>query len=109
MLSSFQWKSLSNEEQAKYYQQANGEKRLHAQCHPDWTPGNNYGVKRKKDRSMAAKLDAKLAKASTSGEVTQPAKKLCAASVSTAVVEAPPTNIGVMEAFRTSSVLKAFH
>jgi len=37
-----QWKSLSNEEQAKYYEQADGEKRLHAQRHPDWTSCNNY-------------------------------------------------------------------
>ncbi|TNN89335.1 Transcription factor 7 [Liparis tanakae] len=77
------WKSQSNEEQAKYYQQADGGKRLHAQCHHDWTPSNNYGVKRKRDRSMAAKLS----EASTSGEVTRPAKKLYAASVSTGVVK----------------------
>jgi len=37
-----QWKSLSEDEQAKYYQQADVQKRLHAQCHPDWTSGNNY-------------------------------------------------------------------
>ncbi|XP_056265567.1 transcription factor 7-like 2 [Pseudoliparis swirei] len=66
------WKSLSNEEQAKYYKQADGEKRLHAQRHPGWTSCNNYGVKRKRDRSTAGKLSAKLAKvctaASASGE-----------------------------------------
>ncbi|TNN37406.1 Transcription factor 7-like 1 [Liparis tanakae] len=53
------WKSLSEDEQAKYYRQADVQKRLHAQCHPDWTPGNNYGVKRKRDRSRAAGLSAK--------------------------------------------------
>ncbi|TNN76446.1 Transcription factor 7 [Liparis tanakae] len=83
-----QWKSLSIEEQAKYYGQADAEKRLHAQCHPEWTSGNNYGVKKKRDRSKAGKLAAEL-----SEDVTQPAKKQRAASVCTQVVAPPPQNV----------------
>ncbi|XP_068599683.1 lymphoid enhancer-binding factor 1-like [Brachionichthys hirsutus] len=37
-----QWKSLSLEEQKKYYAQADGEKLLHQQQHPEWTGKNNY-------------------------------------------------------------------
>ncbi|KAM7367952.1 hypothetical protein PAMP_014214 [Pampus punctatissimus] len=36
------WKSLSEEEQAKYFDQANKERRSHAQRHPDWSSINNY-------------------------------------------------------------------
>ncbi|XP_070820044.1 interleukin-6 receptor subunit beta [Chaetodon trifascialis] len=36
------WKSLSMEEQAKYYRQAESEQLLHAQRHPEWTSGENY-------------------------------------------------------------------
>jgi len=39
------WMSMSAEEQSKYFIQANIERRLHAQRHPDWTPN---GIKRKR-------------------------------------------------------------
>ncbi len=37
-----QWRSLTQEQQAKYYEQADEEKRLHKQTYPDWTPQDNY-------------------------------------------------------------------
>ncbi|XP_061914319.1 transcription factor 7-like 1-B isoform X2 [Entelurus aequoreus] len=42
------WKSLSEPEQEKYYQQADVEKRLHSQMHPNWSCTDNYGRKRRK-------------------------------------------------------------
>ncbi|XP_077586009.1 protein capicua homolog [Stigmatopora nigra] len=45
------WKSLSEKEQEKYYQLADAEKRLHTQLHPNWSCTDNYGRKRRKQRS----------------------------------------------------------
>ncbi|XP_030614781.1 transcription factor 7-like 1-A [Archocentrus centrarchus] len=45
------WKSLSWDQQAKYYQQADQEKRLHAQKYPNWSTKHNYGKKRKGSHS----------------------------------------------------------
>ncbi|KAE8280034.1 Transcription factor 7-like 1-A HMG box transcription factor 3-A [Larimichthys crocea] len=44
------WKSLTVEEKDKYYKQAQKEKELHAQQHPEWTNKNNYGKKKKRVR-----------------------------------------------------------
>ncbi|XP_061546400.1 transcription factor 7-like 1-C isoform X1 [Phycodurus eques] len=48
------WKSLSEKEQEKYYQLADAEKRLHTQLHPNWSCTDNYGRKRRKQRSRVA-------------------------------------------------------
>ncbi|XP_051260367.1 transcription factor 7-like 1-C [Dicentrarchus labrax] len=48
------WKSLSEEEQAKYYKEANKERLLHSQQHPDWSPSYNYDKKRVRKRSKAS-------------------------------------------------------
>ncbi|XP_051943046.1 transcription factor 7-like 1, partial [Hippocampus zosterae] len=45
------WKSLPKKLQAKYYQQAEEHKILHSLQHPDWSCTENYGKKRKRDRS----------------------------------------------------------
>ncbi|KAL7401764.1 hypothetical protein ABVT39_004397 [Epinephelus coioides] len=42
------WKSLTKEEQAKYFRQAETERVLHAQRHPEWSPSDNFGKKRKR-------------------------------------------------------------
>ncbi|KAG8013999.1 Coiled-coil domain-containing protein 39 [Nibea albiflora] len=42
------WKSLTKEEQAKYYEQAQNLKELHVQQHPEWSNKNNYGKKKKR-------------------------------------------------------------
>ncbi|XP_040920968.1 uncharacterized protein LOC121200007 [Toxotes jaculatrix] len=47
------WNSLSKEEQAKYYVEAEKERRLHAQQFPEWSSRDNYGRKRKRQRSRA--------------------------------------------------------
>ncbi|XP_030262102.1 transcription factor 7-like 1-B [Sparus aurata] len=39
------WKSLSAEERAVYYQQAQREKELHAQQHPGWSVRQNYHLR----------------------------------------------------------------
>ncbi|XP_034416683.1 lymphoid enhancer-binding factor 1-like [Cyclopterus lumpus] len=65
------WKSLSDEEQAEFYKQADREKRLQAQRHPGWTAADNFGVR--KGRRMAAKLAEAW---SATREVTQQAKEL---------------------------------
>ncbi|XP_030260528.1 transcription factor 7-like isoform X2 [Sparus aurata] len=49
------WKSLSAEERAVYYQQAQREKELHAQQHPGWSVRQNYGKKRKRESKRAPK------------------------------------------------------
>ncbi|AWP00495.1 putative transcription factor 7-like 1-like [Scophthalmus maximus] len=36
------WKSLSKEEQARYYEEANKERLLHAEQFPEWSSRNNY-------------------------------------------------------------------
>ncbi|XP_040920969.1 transcription factor 7-like 1, partial [Toxotes jaculatrix] len=71
------WNSLSKEEQAKYYVEAEKERRLHAQQFPEWSSRDNYGKKRKRQRSRAPTRAE--ASASKPLEVTQPAKKLCVA------------------------------
>ncbi|KAL7403209.1 hypothetical protein ABVT39_026297 [Epinephelus coioides] len=40
--------ALTKEEQAKYFRQAETERVLHAQRHPEWTPSDNFGKKRKR-------------------------------------------------------------
>ncbi|XP_035481781.1 uncharacterized protein LOC118300950 isoform X2 [Scophthalmus maximus] len=45
------WKSLSKEEQARYYEEANKERLLHAEQFPEWSSRNNYGKKRKRIRT----------------------------------------------------------
>ncbi|XP_054650643.1 lymphoid enhancer-binding factor 1-like isoform X2 [Dunckerocampus dactyliophorus] len=40
------WHLLPEKEKAKYYEQAEEERRLHAQQHPDWSCRHNYGKKR---------------------------------------------------------------
>ncbi|KAE8291130.1 Lymphoid enhancer-binding factor 1 [Larimichthys crocea] len=44
------WKSLTKEEQAKYYEQAQNLKEIHVQQHPEWSNKNNYGTKKKRIR-----------------------------------------------------------
>ncbi|XP_068448672.1 transcription factor 7-like 1 [Clinocottus analis] len=88
------WSSLSKHEQAKYYELADAEKRRHARLHPDWNPANNYGVKRKRDRSKAARA-AKRTAASTSGGVAQQDRKPRVASAG----EAPQAAYADLESF----------
>ncbi|TMS10112.1 DCN1-like protein 1 [Larimichthys crocea] len=45
-----QWKSLTKEEQAKYYEQAQNLKEIHVQQHPEWSNKNNYGTKKQRIR-----------------------------------------------------------
>lgn len=37
-----QWRSMSKQEQAKYYMMAKKEKQLHAQRYPNWSAVHNY-------------------------------------------------------------------
>nr|XP_046271275.1 uncharacterized protein LOC124073230 [Scatophagus argus] len=80
------WKSLSQEQQATYYEQADRERRLHAQQHPDWSSSHNYGKKRKRERRR---------KPTCAEDETQQAKKVCVTPVQTAVTEAfvPQTDV----------------
>ncbi|RVE64437.1 hypothetical protein OJAV_G00126000 [Oryzias javanicus] len=47
------WSLLSEEQKAKYFNQADEEKRLHAQQHPDWSSSDNYGKKKRISRKGA--------------------------------------------------------
>ncbi|XP_028275825.1 lymphoid enhancer-binding factor 1-like [Parambassis ranga] len=47
------WNSLSKEEQAKYHEEAEVERWLHAQLYPEWSSADNYGKKRKRVRTRA--------------------------------------------------------
>nr|XP_046271776.1 sex-determining region Y protein-like [Scatophagus argus] len=80
------WKSLSQEQQATYYEQADRERRLHAQQHPEWSSSHNYGKKRKRERRR---------KPTCAEDETQQAKKVCVTPVQTAVTEAlvPQTDV----------------
>ncbi|XP_034559247.1 transcription factor Sox-5-like [Notolabrus celidotus] len=44
------WKSMTNEEQAKYYTQADEERRLHALKYPEWSNLDSYVKKKKRVR-----------------------------------------------------------
>ncbi|KAK2884764.1 hypothetical protein Q8A73_021238 [Channa argus] len=44
------WASLSQEDKAKYFEQAEEERLLHARHNPGWSSSDNYGKKRKKPR-----------------------------------------------------------
>ncbi|XP_045923709.1 uncharacterized protein LOC123982303 isoform X3 [Micropterus dolomieu] len=46
------WKLLSNEEKAKYIEEAQKEKQLHSQRHPCWSSKENYGKKRRRKRNV---------------------------------------------------------
>ncbi|XP_078022867.1 transcription factor 7-like 1 [Epinephelus lanceolatus] len=52
------WKSLTKEQQAKYFSQAKTERLLHSQQHPEWSTQDNYGKRRKTQRSKASRLDS---------------------------------------------------
>ncbi|KAL7404400.1 hypothetical protein ABVT39_014206 [Epinephelus coioides] len=52
------WKSLTEEQQAKYFSQAKTERLLHSQQHPEWSTQDNYGKRRKTQRSKASRLDS---------------------------------------------------
>ncbi|XP_054655003.1 sex-determining region Y protein-like isoform X2 [Dunckerocampus dactyliophorus] len=45
------WKSLSEQEQEKYYRLADAEKGIHSQLYPDWSYTDNYGKKRGKQKA----------------------------------------------------------
>ncbi|KAM7406701.1 hypothetical protein PAMP_001058 [Pampus punctatissimus] len=51
------WNSLSKEQQARYYKQAEMEKLFHAQQHPEWSVKDNYGKKRKRKDNNKAKTE----------------------------------------------------
>ncbi|XP_019946697.2 transcription factor 7-like [Paralichthys olivaceus] len=44
------WRSMTQEEQKKYYESAQWEKQLHSQLFPEWSAGDNYGQKKKRIR-----------------------------------------------------------
>ncbi|XP_058498056.1 transcription factor 7-like [Solea solea] len=44
------WKAMSNRQQAKYFKEAEGLRKLHAEKYPWWSPRDNYGQKRKRIR-----------------------------------------------------------
>uniref|UniRef100_A0A8C4I3S2 HMG box domain-containing protein n=1 Tax=Dicentrarchus labrax TaxID=13489 RepID=A0A8C4I3S2_DICLA len=91
------WKSLTKEDQAKYYEQAEKERLLHAQRHPKWCGSDNYGKKKFRLKR----------KAPTTANVFSSRPK---EDTQTGVMEAPHTQTGVMEAPRTQTgVMEAPH
>ncbi|XP_045923708.1 putative transcription factor SOX-14 isoform X2 [Micropterus dolomieu] len=89
------WKLLSNEEKAKYIEEAQKEKQLHSQRHPCWSSKENYGKKRRRKRNVFT--PSVRASASKLREATQRAKKLCVTPVQTAVKEPSPSQRASME------------
>ncbi|XP_077361494.1 uncharacterized protein LOC144006492 [Festucalex cinctus] len=67
------WNSLPQQDQAKYYAEADVERRRHAQLYPNWSMCDNYGKKRKRMRGNAAVADP---------EAPQPTR-ICVAPVQT--------------------------
>ncbi|GLD73790.1 transcription factor 7-like 1-B isoform X1 [Lates japonicus] len=93
------WQALSKEEQAKYFEEADRERRLHEQRYPDWSPRDNYGKKKKRTRTK----DSTRAEASASKPdmVTQQAKKQCVTPVQTAAMASSTSQAAAMEAAHT--------
>ncbi|XP_071347975.1 transcription factor 7-like 1-A [Trachinotus anak] len=83
------WKSLSKEQQEKYYEKAEQERRRHTQQHPEWSCSQNYGKKRKRVRRKAP---TRAEASAVEPEVTQQEKRLCVTAVQTVVME-PPTSL----------------
>ncbi|XP_039459700.1 transcription factor 7-like 1-A isoform X1 [Oreochromis aureus] len=67
------WRSLSKDQQAKYFDQAETERCRHATEHPDWSTKENYGKKRKRTRNRTSST----ASASEPKQEAQQAKRLC--------------------------------
>ncbi|KAM8725480.1 transcription factor 7-like [Acanthopagrus schlegelii] len=88
------WKSLSAEEQAVYYQQAQREKELHAQQHPGWSVSQNYGKKRK-GRSRRAPKASK-----------RPCVSLVASTSRAAVLEDSTSRAAVLEPRQQTTVVQ---
>ncbi|XP_039459702.1 transcription factor 7-like 1-A isoform X2 [Oreochromis aureus] len=65
------WRSLSKDQQAKYFDQAETERCRHATEHPDWSTKENYGKKRKRTRNRTSST------ASEPKQEAQQAKRLC--------------------------------
>ncbi|KAM7395447.1 hypothetical protein PAMA_006956 [Pampus argenteus] len=96
------WKSLSWEEQAKYFDQANKERRRHEQQHPGWSANNNYGKKRKRQYSTAPiKTEAS---AFNPEYVTHQAKKPCVTPVQTVEIQPSPLQTHLIEDSHTQTV-----
>ncbi|CAK6969321.1 uncharacterized protein LOC121902480 isoform X3 [Scomber scombrus] len=55
------WKSLSKEEQAKYYDEAERERMLHSLQHPQWSAKDNYGKNKKRKRASFESTEAEQA------------------------------------------------
>ncbi|XP_057677279.1 transcription factor 7-like 1-A [Corythoichthys intestinalis] len=70
------WNSLPQQDQAKYYEEADVERRRHAQLYPNWSMCDNYGKKRKRMRGNAAVTDP---------EAPQPTR-MCVAPVQTGMM-----------------------
>ncbi|KAE8280052.1 hypothetical protein D5F01_LYC22189 [Larimichthys crocea] len=96
------WKSLTVEEKDKYYKQAQKEKDLHAQQHPEWTHKNNYGKKKKK--KVGCQRNASTAEAS---EFRPEDKRLIMAPHTLAgAMNIPHLQTGVKEPGRSTVVLQ---
>ncbi|XP_051902240.1 protein pop-1-like [Hippocampus zosterae] len=70
------WNSLPQQDQAKYYEEADVERRRHAQLYPNWSMCDNYGKKRKRMRGNATLTDP---------EAPQPTR-MCVAPVQTGMM-----------------------
>ncbi|TMS09083.1 Transcription factor 7-like 1-A [Larimichthys crocea] len=96
------WKSLTVEEKDKYYKQAQKEKDLHAQQHPEWTHKNNYGKKKKK--KVGCQRNASTAEAS---EFRPEDKRLIMAPHTLAgAMNIPHLQTGVKEPGRSTVILQ---
>nr|XP_019942130.1 PREDICTED: extensin-1-like [Paralichthys olivaceus]XP_019942131.1 PREDICTED: extensin-1-like [Paralichthys olivaceus]XP_019942132.1 PREDICTED: extensin-1-like [Paralichthys olivaceus] len=49
------WKNMTKEQQGKYFLEAAREREIHNMQHPGWSPGQNYGKKKKRVRTKASK------------------------------------------------------
>ncbi|XP_059214366.1 transcription factor 7-like 1-A isoform X2 [Centropristis striata] len=82
------WNAMSNEEQARYYDQADKESKLHEEQHPNWSVCNNYGKKRR--------VKSQLKKDDASASISEPPKKQCVTPTYTGMMGAPYTPTGLI-------------
>ncbi|XP_045923710.1 transcription factor 7-like isoform X4 [Micropterus dolomieu] len=86
------WKLLSNEEKAKYIEEAQKEKQLHSQRHPCWSSKENYGKKRRRKRNVfTPSVRAVMVLSPSQTAVMEPS------ILQTSVMEAPDTQAAVMQ------------
>ncbi|XP_034529018.1 protein pop-1-like isoform X2 [Notolabrus celidotus] len=101
------WKSMTNEEQAKYYTQADEERRLHALKYPEWSNSDSYGKKRKRVRRRGSSTAQEMNPNPSQAQADVPANTGATDTLQSYAMEGsdPPPGTGTTEMSPLQSVL----